>query len=252
MCPETMNLMKAYGIQTLSSQGFFHDLYEFSQATGGPVIPFLTVAGTDAELDRYYYFVQSGDKTASKILRMFYDEETGLSSDDRRKIASSFWEVYGLMLLREWANYTVQYDPENQYDVYEETDYTHEADGRMDDARTEDITYQGSETNALTGDDTTSKVYGFDSSTSVGAGETLHGATNTLTFSEGRTDAKSYGGYKTTEDSSTDDLDTHKYGRLGTISMGELMGREIQVWMWNFYTQCLFPAVDKMLTIPIY
>jgi hypothetical protein len=57
---------------------------------------------------------------------------------------------------------------------------------------------------------------------------------------------------RTTRDKSNDELLTHKYGSLGTVAMGEIMEKEFQAWMWNFFINVLFPAVDHMLTIPIY
>lgn len=248
------NLMKVYEITTLASKGFFWDLVQAISLQGGTAaLPeFLPDVETAELLDRYYYFVHSGDKIPSKILRLNYDEEQGISETNRVEIAASFWGIMKEQLLRLWEIYTAEYDPLSPYDVHEETDYTHGNISTVEDDGTVETGYGGSTTDQMTAHNVTANIYGFDSgNTPVGDTTGTEDYTVTHTFNQ-RIDTKTLDTTKTSRDNSTDDLDTHKYGTLGTMPIGDLLGREIETWKWNFYLGTLFPAVDKMLTIPIY
>lgn len=253
--------MKMYGITTLTSEGFFHDIYEIIHDPQTPdIAPWMTGEVGAQSLDRYYYFVHSGDKFASRMIESQYDEETGISAENRLLIAKMFLDVHGVMLNRQWANYVKQYDPLQPYDVTEETDYTHGNISTVEDDGTVTTERKGKEESLVASRSDTDSVYGFNSGTTpVPSEKTDFGqVTNTTTYggdgteSQKREDVRTLDTVKTSRDNSTDDLTTHKYGTLGTTSMAEIMSSEIKTWMWNFYLKCLFPAVDSMLTIPIY
>lgn len=211
-------------------------------------------------LDRYYYYVRSGDKIVSKIVRFSYDELTqSMTANARKQIAQSFWHIMKDQLLRQWENYKVQYNPLQPYDVHEETDYTHGNTSTIEDDGNITFKKEGKEATTITDDNRHNYVYGFDSTSGENGGvddtRSTHGSTATIEYganSTVRQDTKTLDTLKTSRDNSTDDLDTHKYGTLGTTSVGELMGKEFETWVWNFYLTVLFPAADKMLTIPIY
>lgn len=211
-------------------------------------------------LDRYYYYVRSGDKIVSKIVRFSYDELTqSMTANARKQIAQSFWHIMKDQLLRQWENYKVQYNPLQPYDVHEETDYTHGNTSTIEDDGNITFKKEGKEATTVTDDNRHNYVYGFDSTSGENGGvddtRSTHSSTATIEYganSTVRQDTKTLDTLKTSRDNSTDDLDTHKYGTLGTTSVGELMGKEFETWVWNFYLTVLFPAADKMLTIPIY
>ena len=247
--------MKAYGIVNLTSEGFFHDLWEWANSEPNPiVIPFLYREDIAKAIDKYYYYVHSGDKLVNKMIRTLYDyDDEELPFGVREHIVSSFWNVYSQMLSRQWGNYTVQYDATQPYDVHEETGYDHSARGNVTNGGQVTKSYNGS-TLYTNGEQTdTDSVWGFNSTNNpVNSDKTVSGQrTDTESF-VGRSDVVQDATTKATADSSRDDLETHKYGTLGTMPMGDIMNKEIQTWMWNFYIRCLFPAVDKTLTIPIY
>lgn len=254
-------LMKAYGITNLMSEGFFADVWSIVSDPQEPYIaPWLTDVYTSHSLDRYYYFVHSGDKLTSKLISSQFDEESGISVTQRIIIARAFLDVHGQMLNREWANYVKQYDPLLPYDVTEETDYSHGNTSTIEDDGTVTVTKSGKETNKTLTHTDVDSVYGFDSqeNTPVESDQTKYAELETSTTYGGNTqadtrqDTRSLDTVRTTRDNSTDDLTTHKYGTLGTSSMAEIMSQEIKTWMWNFYLKCLFPAADSMLSIPIY
>lgn len=252
-------VMKAYGITNLMSEGFFSDVWSIvSDPQEAYIAPWMTDVYTSHSLDRYYYFVHSGDKLTSKLVSSQFDEESGISVNQRLIIARAFLDIHGQMLNREWANYVKQYDPLQPYDVTEETDYSHGNVSTVEDDGDITVTRSGKENNMTNTRTDKDSVFGFDSQDDEGvpSDQTSFGQISTTTTygADGtiRQDKRELNTTKTSRDTSTDDLTTHKYGTLGTTSMAEIMSQEIKTWMWNFYLKCLFPAADSMLTIPIY
>lgn len=252
-------IMKMYGITTLTSNGFFYDLWTvINEQSSTYLAPWMYNERCAHSLDRYYYFVNSGDKLASNMIISQYVEGSGIYEDQRLMIARMFLDVHGQMLNRQWANYVKSYDPLQPYDVTEETDYTHGNVSTVEDDGTVSTERKGKE-KSTTGQHTdTDSVFGFNSASATGVESdatdyaevqvtTEYGADSTT-----REDVRTLDTTRTSRDNSTDDLTTHKYGTLGTTSMAEIMSAEIKAWMWNFYLKCLFPATDSMLTIPIY
>lgn len=252
--------MKMYGITTLTSNGFFYDLWTVINEQGSTYLaPWLYNERCAHSLDRYYYFVNSGDKLASNMIISQYVEGSGIYEDNRLQIARMFLDIHGQMLNRQWANYVKSYDPLQPYDVTEETDYTHGNVSTVEDDGSVTTERKGKEENVIGSRTDIDHVYGFDSNSPVSSDDTEFGEiTNTTTYggnysdAQKRQDVRTLDTTRTSRDNSTDDLTTHKYGTLGTTSMAEIMSAEIKAWMWNFYLKCLFPAADSTLTIPIY
>lgn len=262
-------LIQSYGMTTLTSEGFFHDLWAYAQEPATPVIPFLALEAYATRLDTYYFWSHSGDKRISKIVRIGLDDDGVLTAAARSKIAETFWQVYSNQLLRQWGNYIAEYEPERPYDIHEETDYVHDNTSEMGDSGTVTDVKTGTVTN-ISGEQTGGDwVYGFDSTgqptTAGGEGDSRFKNDEAYNRTKYGVDDSGSGGVasplqnqrtlnttKSSTDSSTDELSTHKYGSLGTVAMGEIMEKEFQAWMWNFFINVLFPAVDHMLTIPIY
>lgn len=260
------NLLTVYEVTNLYSNGIFDDLWNIvSDEQSVYIAPWLPREDIAASLDRYYYFVHSGDKTASMLLRRNFVD--GHISDAHREIiAKMFLDTYGHQLNRLWGDYVKEYDPLQSYDVTEKTDYGHEADGTVTDDGSSSFEKTGSElTRSLEIDDKNS-IYGFDSgerepvgSDATHEGERIGVATygkktsgnGQVETPDRRIDTEGHYTLKTSHDESTDDLTTHKYGTLGTQPVAEILNKEIEVWMWNFYLKCLFPFLDRMLTVPI-
>ena len=41
-------------------------------------------------------------------------------------------------------------------------------------------------------------------------------------------------------------------GNIGVTTSQQMIEQERNVWIWNFFREIVFPAVDRVLTIPIY
>lgn len=247
--------MTVYGVTNLYSNGVFDDLWNIvSDEQSVYIAPWLPREDIAASLDRYYYFVHSGDKTASMLLRRNFVD--GHISDAHREIiAKMFLDTYGQQLNRLWGDYVKTYDPLQPYDVTEETDYGHENVSTVEDDGTIKLKREGKEKTDYTHGDKTESAWGFDSANAVDTDKTvINQDSSTITYGEGaeRLDTRTLDTVKTTRDNSSDDLTTHKYGTLGTQPVAEILNKEIEVWMWNFYLKCLFPFLDKMLTVPLW
>lgn len=269
-CRDRPTLIQSYGMTTLTSEGFFHDLWAYAQEPATPVIPFLALEAYATRLDTYYFWSHSGDKRISKIVRIGLDDDGVLTAAARSKIAETFWQVYSNQLLRQWGNYIAEYEPERPYDIHEETEYEHGNQTTVEDDGTVTDTKSGTVTN-ISGEQTGGDwLYGFDSdgqpTTTGGEGNsrfqtddaynrTRYGYNENgkgVTQDDPLENRRELDTLRTTRDKSNDELLTHKYGSLGTVAMGEIMTKEFEAWMWNFFINVLFPAVDHMLTIPIY
>lgn len=240
----TMTLAEAYdwNLTSESGDGFCIDLYEFAE-DAQIEIPFLTTNTEATQLDFYYYLSWSGDKIISPALEKImaqYDDWT--DPEMREVIVSTFWKIYGEQLLRQWENFTREYDPIDDYDITEETDYSHSGRGN--------ITDSGSDTRKKLGKvSTTDSAWTYDSNIEKNTDK------STTTYGENTTpmtDETEYGKRRATAESAEDDLTIHKYGNLGINPISDFLKKDIDLWKWNFYKKIFFPALDSFLTIPIY
>lgn len=240
----TMTLSEAYNwnLGVDSGDGFCVDLFQYAQSEEIE-IPFLTTNTDATQLDFYYYLTWSGDKIISPALEKImaqFDDWT--DPEARTVIVSTFWKIHGEQLLRQWENFTREYDPIDDYDITEETDYSHE--GRSN------ITDSGDDKRQKTGQvETTDDVWGINSASGVDADRstTVYGQNGTPLE-----DKTVYGKKRATSEGATDDLTIHKYGNLGINPISDFLKKDIELWKMNFYKNVFFPALDSFLTIPIY
>lgn len=222
-----------------TGHGFFYYLNQYA-VSAELEIPFLD--HTDS-LDLEYHGNFSGTKITSTLIDNWYDEET-FSTTQAVKLAETFWKLEGERLLRMYESYTAEYNPIHNYDMtYSGTD-EHSGD--------DSLTKAGSERSENYGTVTSEHgIQGFDSSnyqdadkTTTTYGDTSVNPLVTNTSYVGRTD--------TTEYNSEITRSYTKSGNIGVKTQQEMLREEFQLWEWNFYYRCLFPAVDKLITIPLY
>lgn len=232
-----MNLMEAWN-KSLGSDGFIVKLYECIVNAGEiSFAGYLSSEPVAHRLDDFYYYGWSGDKECSPLM-----EKLGGTPEGIIEIVSSFWEIYGQQLYRQWENFTREYDPIDDYDVTEETTYVHTGSGSAVDT--------GSDKNKKTGQvETTNDVWGVNSSTGVNSDK------STTVYGQGSTPMQTeveYGKTRTTSEGANDDLTIHKHGNLGINPISKFLKDDIELWRWNFYRQVLFPMIDRHIAIPIY
>lgn len=238
------NLMEMWGIESLTSYGIVKLLYDIINAEvhvePGEKLPILPTENVAKSIDNYYYFGWSGDKWSSPLVEKIHKtDELHMQGN----VARMFWDAHGDELLKEWNLFTKEYDPLRVYDVHEETDYTHNGSGSAGDSGSDDRV-------------TTGKVSTTDDLTGVNSSAFVHADKSVTNYSEESNNPlkvqTTYGKRRTTSESATDDLDIHKYGLLGTTPLTKLVKDDIELWMWDFYTRILFPAIDSMIALPIY
>lgn len=238
------NLMEMWKIESLTSYGIVKLLYDIINGEitpePGERLPILPTEDIAKSIDNYYYFGWSGDKWSSPLVEKINKvDELHMQGN----VARMFWNAHGDELLKEWNLFTKEYDPLRMYDVHEETDYTHSGSGEaVDDGDDKRIT--------------TGKVSTTDSLTGVNGSAFANADKSITDYSEESGNPlqvkTEYGKTRTTSESATDDLDIHKYGLLGTTPLTKLVKDDIELWMWDFYTRILFPAIDSMIALPIY
>lgn len=253
-----MTLMEAFDwhLGTGGGDGFNVDLYNY--ATGSQFeIPFIPDNTTATHLDFYYYLSWSGDKIISPALEKIMEQfEDWTSVEARTAIAGAFWTIYGEQLIRQWENFTREYDPIEDYHVTEVTSYTHEGSGASVENGGGSDKWSGSINNegktkttdsVSTYDGTTKEV-----STSVTEYDGQNDTAKNKTTYDNLTDTKSHSNRRDSEESATDDLHIEKSGNLGITPLSQFLKDDIELWKMNFYKKIFFPALDSFLTIPIY
>ena len=211
-------------------------------------IPFLPSEEVAKRVDNYYYFGWSGDKIISPMLEKLY-QPSAASPLDEYELAHMFWDIYGGQLMKQWENFSRKYDPINDYDITEETNYFHSGSsgGTDNNVRTGEIQQTGTSTD-------TDSTWSYDktgtnedrpvtkSKMEIDSNNPIKTQYNQLT------DARTRNG----SENATDDLNTHKFGNLGVQSVSLLLKQDIELWKMNFYRNIFFPALDSFLAIPIY
>ena len=223
---------------TLDSGGFFYYLNYY--ATEHEIeIPFLS---NIQAMDLVYHGNFSGNKIVSSLIDNWYTED--FFPAQAVKLAEMFWKIEGERLLRLWSTYNKQYDPLWNYNMSGLTTEGHTGSDTLEKLGTQADTTSGKVQN-------TKKIEGLDSSTFQDSErtETEYGTSNTDRLKversfNNRQDQTTYNSTLTTAWS--------KQGNIGVKTNQEMLREEIEVWTWNFYYKVLFPAVDKILTIPVY
>lgn len=241
--------MEAFKITSLKKYGIIRAIYDtHNPLSNPPEIPFLPSEEVAKRIDNYYYFGWSGDKIISPMLEKLYQPSTA-SPLDEYELAKMFWDIYGDQLMKQWVNFTREYDPLKDYDITEITGYTHagSSDSTDTNIRSGDIQQTGTSTD-------TDSAWSYDRTglnedrpvsktvTAIDSSHPMKTEYNNIT------DSRTRGG----SESATDDLNTHKFGNLGIQSESLLIKQDIELWKMNFYRNIFFPALDSFLAIPIY
>lgn len=241
--------MEAFKITSLTKYGIIRAIYDtHNPLADPPEIPFLPSEEVAKRIDNYYYFGWSGDKIISPMLEKLY-QPSAASPLDEYELARMFWDIYGAQLMKQWENFTREYDPINDYDITEETDYLHSGSsgGTDNNVRSGDVQQTGSSTDTESAWSYDKTGINEDRPVTKSKMEIDSNDPMTTTYND-LTDARTRSG----TESATDDLNTHKFGNLGVQSVSMLIKQDIELWKMNFYRNIFFPALDSFLAIPIY
>lgn len=213
--------------------GFFYYLKYYADHESPAIeIPFLTNTN---ELDLEYHGNISGNKIISCLVEKFVDTE--FFDAYALKLAALFWKINGEPLLKQFDTYSLEYNPIQNYNMQESGNDSHTGK--------DTIQNSGGYTDTKTGWDTsTDSIQGYNSVDFNDADKTRNDYNSTI---------------ERTDDSGTETTYASGYshgltrsGNIGVTTSQRMIEAEHNLWMWNFYYQVLFPAVDRVLTIPIY
>ena len=186
----------------------------------------------NTELDLDYLYNHSGNKITSNLVDFFIDSETGkIESLSMSMLAKIIYTKYGLKWAKEYATFSLEYDPISNYDMTEQM--------------SNDITtHQYGHTNTMTDnkDETieTEKA-GFNSSeyTPVDKVSTKGNAGTVANVESGtNTDTRNY---KLT-----------RKGNVGVTTSQQMIESDRKLWLWDFFDSVVYPDIDKILTIQTY
>lgn len=257
-----------------SGKGFFHFLYYYF-AHASPVISceFLPDAGTAELLDMKYHAGFSGNKITSPFVDSFLDDFDGMQDAYFTRFAEIFWKINSENLNRQWEIQKSEYNPLNNYDMTETGHNTHTGMNMYNGANhsetgntgtdtTRQNTDMTTETGANDSSITTHTINGFNSSAGVPADstqttdktQTTGTANNNYTEVEhGLTTTTDGNSNSVATDTDTDNHELTRSGNIGVTTSTQMLTQHAEMWdKWNFYETVLFPAVDRLLTIPMY
>lgn len=186
-------------------------------------------------LDIEYFGNISGSKRISPLISKILEKDNAnvLSQARISQIAEMLYFINHENWEREWATLLVEYNPVNNYDMTETSTETTERDVSQSNTGTQEF-----ESN----DTTNNGVYGFNSETAVNSDETIETGSTT------RTDDLS----QSLSDDSTVTRELHRSGNIGVTTTQQMLQSERDLYTWNFFYKIVFPALDKILTLPLY
>jgi len=227
----------------------------------------------ESTLDLLYHGNRSGQKIISPIVESILSDDY-LTDVDLNALAVTAFKVYGKNWAKMWETLSFEYNPIENYSMVEQmtNDETVTEYGRTT-TRTNNLSHMktGTETDTPNTTETTTPnltnttntgVHGFNSSESVPTGTESQTATGTNQVSRTGTDTTTYNttdadtGTQTDADTGTD-THTRNYsltrsGNIGVTTSQQMIQSERDLWKWNYFTDVVFPDLDKLLTICIY
>ena len=242
--------------------------------------PWAGVVSADT-LDVAYFGLRSGDKPPSPLVMKLSEDGDPLTAEAREKLADIILDLNTPNFSRLWATLSAQYNPISNYDMTESESETHataygKTQQRTDnlshghtasetrtpnltttDAGTESATRTPNVTETRTPNTTenqTTGIYGFNSSNASNSDTAQK--TETGTETRGTTGTDTDTGTVTTSDSGRDTTTVTRTltrsGNIGVTTSQQMLQSERELWAWNFFNDVVFPAVDHVLTLPIY
>lgn len=234
-------------------EGFFNFLWYWANENHSPPIeiPWIHTEQIAHNLDLEYHGNHSGDKPISRLLEKFAVDLAEIGDAYRIRFAEIFYNFFSETINKEYAVLSAEYNPIQNYDMTESGTDTHTGD--------DTLTKSGNQTRAMTGGRKTTttitdSVQGFDSNTYTPSTKTE--TTDETIYSVGASPETETTTYNNVRDKTEYNTETGhaltRSGNIGVTTSQQMLQSEIDLWKWNFYNDILFPAVDKVLTSPLY
>lgn len=209
----------------------------------------------DEILFNAYFGMRSNNKFISPTIiyiRRYYNiAGTFLDADSIEKLADLIWGMYGERWVRMWAVLKAEYNPIENYDLTEEETNTY---GKTT-TRTDNLSHGKTGNDTVTPNLTESSqhnVYGFNTTDVNGKPAdkttTSNTGTNQTTYNTTETDT----GTQSHANSGHDDRELTRHGNIGVTTSQQMLQSDIDLWVWNYFNDVVFPDIDRVITIPIY
>ena len=250
----------------------------------------------DTLLNHQYYINRSGKKIVSPLIENYTDNTDSLSSAEKSEIADIVYNIFGDKWNKLYELLSLEYNPIHNYDMTETeeiegtnaTETTRTGTDTTQGTGTDTITHTGTQATAHTGTigvsssestqgttngNTSTEIYGFNSSEGVpdtdvgtssgvtasksGTETTTHNDTDTrtdnLTDTETRntTDTTTHNTTDATEGENTTSRTLTRSGNIGVTTTQQMILSSIDLYQWNFFNQ-VFEDIDTILTIKTY
>ena len=210
-----------------------------------------------AFLDMEYYGNRSGEKIVSPLVFKKLSDGV-LPAAKQTECAQVLFNVYGANWAKEWNTLSKVYDPIANYDMTEimTDDETVIEYGKTEDTTTGNThTKTGTETETpAVSVNTDDSVYGFNSSDSVPSAsrEETPTGTDEMEYDLEETDEGSVGLEQGGSDTHTRNYTLTRKGNIGVTTTQQLLQSERDLWMWYYFSEVVFPCVDRVMTIQTY
>lgn len=225
--------------EVFGDKGIFSYLREYGEPWSGKVT---------ADMLDLMYIGKSGNKITAPILDNMMEEDGTISEENKKKVASAIWGVYGTNWTKLFETLNFNYNPIENYSMVEES--SGENENITNGTSSNETSNNGTSTVENTStQDTNNDLYAFNSTTSKPSSKSSGVGTdhNTVT-----TDNKT--GNQTTLNNISKDTSKHtltRKGNIGVTTSQQMIQSERDLWNWVFYNG-VFRDIDSILTLSIY
>lgn len=212
--------------------------------------------GIAQSLNRYYYGLHSGDKVISPLLDKLIVGDT-ITLSEMQIIAKVAHDMFIHRWEKLWFVRDAEYNPINNYDMVENESINDETEYGNTITRTDNLSHAKTGYDTTTPNITTDKtrdIYGFNSSDASNADAETEAVSGTNRTDYHTTDADS--GTQTHAQTGTDAKEVTREltrsGNIGVTTSQQMLESEISLWQWEFFTEVVFPDIDRVMTIKVY
>lgn len=208
-------------------------------------------------LDLEYHGNIAGDRLISPIIAKTMTGEI-LTSEEISRLANVIYKINATNWNKEWATLSAEYNPIENYSMTEMmTDDETVVEYGKTSTRTDNLSHTktGTEQDAPDLENVSeSDVHGFNSTDGVPTEKQTTTSTGTQTTTYNTTDADTgtVTDRETGSDTHTRNYSLTRSGNIGVTTSQQMLQSERDLWVWNYFINVVFPAINRVLTLSIY
>lgn len=225
------------------------------------------------QLNLLYYGTYSGEKVIAPLLDVYVENKDYISISEYEKLAQSIYVLYNPYWIKQYNTLSLEYNPIENYSMKETENLDHTVTYGEQILKDNNLSSTNIATNIDTNNlhtemvsgitvTTNANIAGFNSTgyandnqtvatpsgkdTTANTGTVNHSINGTITNTGTITDTHSG------SDNTVDVKELKRSGNIGVTTSQQMLQSERDLWIWNFFTNIVFPNIDKVLTCPIY